>query len=133
MNAGYRLLGFFSLGVGIVGIFVPLLPTTVFVLIAAWAFARSSERWHNWLLDHPRFGHVVRAWRDHHAMPQRAKRAALLTLAGSYAVTALVFGPFSWAALIAGLCLAGVAIYIIHIPVLTAEGSSSLGTNTRRP
>lgn len=128
MTTGYRLLGFAALGVGIVGIFVPLLPTTVFVLIAAWAFARSSERWHTWLLEHPRFGHVLRAWRDHHAMPRRAKRAALLTLAASYVVTALVFGPFSWTALIAGLCLAGVAIYIRHIPVLTGEGSAPLKT-----
>ncbi len=121
----YLGLGWLCVTVGIVGIFVPLLPTTVFLLIAAWAFSRSSERWHRWLREHVRFGAIVRDWEEHHAMPRRAKRIALLALAVSYAITALLFGPFSWAAMIGGLCIAGVAIYIIHLPVANEASRQS--------
>ena len=93
------------------------MPTTVFVLVAAWAFARSSERWHRWLREHGRFGPTVRAWEAHRAMPRRAKRLAYVALAVSYALTAGIFGPFSGVAVITGLCLAGVAVYIARMPV----------------
>jgi uncharacterized protein len=57
------LLAYASLGLGIVGVFVPGLPTTVFVLLAAYAAARGSERLHARLLADPRFGQVIRDWR----------------------------------------------------------------------
>lgn len=114
----YLLLGWCCVGVGLVGAVLPLLPTTVFLLIAAWAFARSDPRWHTWLRNHARFGEAIRAWEEHHAMPRRAKRIAFLALALSYLLTALVFGPLSWAAVIGGLCIAAVALYLAHIPVL---------------
>ena len=112
-------LGWICLVLGLIGAFVPLLPTTVFVLIAAWAFARSSERWHRWLREHARFGHMIRTWEEHHAMPRRAKRLAFAELAASYGFTASVFGLFSWPAIIGGICIAAVALYIAHIPVLS--------------
>jgi uncharacterized membrane protein YbaN (DUF454 family) len=112
------LLGWSCVVVGFVGAFLPLLPTTVFLLIAAWAFSRSSPRWHRWLREHARFGEAVRAWEEHHAMPRRAKTVALIALAASYGLTALVFGPLSWAAIVGGICIAAVAIYIVHLPVL---------------
>lgn len=124
----YLLLGWVCVSLGLVGAFVPLLPTTVFLLIAAWAFSRSSERWHTWLREHARFGETIRAWEEHHAMPRRAKRIAFIALTASYAFTAYVYGPFSWAAIIGGLCIAGVAIYIAHIPVLNKSA-----TQTARP
>lgn len=114
----YLALGWVCVGLGVVGAFLPLMPTTVFLLIAAWAFSRSSARWHRWLREHNRFGEVIRAWEEHHAMPRRAKRIAFLALAVSYAFTAYVFGPLSWAAIAGGICITGVAIYIAHIPVL---------------
>ena len=55
---------------------------------------------------------------EHHAMPRRAKRIALVALAASYTFTAWVFGPLSWTAVLAGVCMAGVALYIAHLPVL---------------
>ena len=114
----YLALGWSCVLLGVIGAFVPLLPTTVFLLIAAWAFSRSSAHWHHWLREHPRFGETIRAWEEHHAMPRRAKRIALLALAASYAFTAWIFGPWSWTAILGGLCMAGVALYIMHLPVL---------------
>lgn len=121
----YLLLGWICVGLGVVGAFLPLMPTTVFLLIAAWAFARSSPRWHRWLREHSRFGEMVRSWEDHHAMPRRAKRIAWITLGISYLFTATLLGPFSWGAIISGICIAGVAIYIAHIPVLESKNNTA--------
>jgi len=118
----YLTLGWVCLLLGFIGALLPLMPTTVFLLIAAWAFSRSSPRWHAWLREHAHFGETIRGWEEHHAMPRRAKRIALAALAVSYAFTAYVYGPFSWAAIIGGLCIAAVAVYILHLPVL---GSAS--------
>jgi hypothetical protein len=121
----YLALGWVCVFLGLVGVFLPLMPTTVFLLIAAWAFSRSSERWHRWLREHARFGETIRAWEEHHAMPRRAKRVAFAALAASYAFTAFVYGPFSWAAMIGGICIAAVAIYIAHIPVLNKTATQA--------
>lgn len=58
---------------GVVGIFLPLLPTTPFLLLAAACFSRSSEKLHAWLIHHPRIGHFVRDWEQHRVIPKRAK------------------------------------------------------------
>lgn len=76
------LLAYTSLVVGIIGVFLPVLPTTVFILVAAWAAARGSERLERRLLEHPQFGPVIASWRDHRAVPRRAKWAATWTMLG---------------------------------------------------
>lgn len=126
MRGGYLILGWCCIGLGTAGIFLPLLPTTVFLLVAAWAFARSDERWHKWLLEHRRFGPLLECWQRHRAMPRKAKIAAFIALGISYGLTAWIFGPLSWAAVVAGICIAGVAVYVAHIPVLSAEQEAAL-------
>jgi uncharacterized protein len=69
-----------SLALGVIGIFVPGLPTTVFILIAGWAAARSSPRFHNWLESHPVFGPILRDWRKHGAVSRRAKITATVMM-----------------------------------------------------
>lgn len=71
------LAGVLSLGLGIVGMVLPGLPTTVFVLIAAACFARASPRLHRWLLNHRWFGPMVQDWEAHHDMTRRAKTWAI--------------------------------------------------------
>lgn len=125
-KTGYLLLGWCCVALGVAGAFLPLMPTTVFLLIAAWAFARSSERWHRWLHEHRHFGPLLACWQRHRAMPKRAKIAAFLTLAASYGFTAWMLGPLSTGAIIGGLCIAGVAIFLAHIPVLTQEQAAAI-------
>jgi uncharacterized membrane protein YbaN (DUF454 family) len=124
----YLLLGWLCVGLGLLGALLPLMPTVVFLLIAAWAFARSSPRCHRWLREHPRFGEIICAWEQHRAMPRRAKRAAWVALGLSYLLTATLLGPFSTGAIIGGLCIAGVALYIAYIPLLedTSTDNASL-------
>lgn len=82
--------GSVSLAVGIVGIFVPLLPSTVFLLIASYCYARSSDRLHSWLTEHPRFGPPIRHWHEERAIHRRAKRNATVVIAAGFVFSAAV-------------------------------------------
>ncbi len=105
------LLAYVSLGVGIVGIFVPGLPTTVFVLISAWAAARGSDRLHQWLLNHPRFGPAIVQWQTHRAVSRKAKWMATSTMAVCAAIM-LWCVPSRWAQVLSIGCMAAVAIWL---------------------
>jgi len=96
MKALYLLLGFLFFGLGAVGTVVPGLPTTVFMLLALWAFARSSERFHQWLYHHRLFGPPLQEWHNHHVIPLRAKVLAVTMMAGSLVYLVFFTGMFIW-------------------------------------
>jgi len=79
-------LGIISLLLGIAGAFLPLLPTTPFVLLAAWSFVRSSERAHRWLYEQKAIAEVLENWERDRSIPRRAKVAALLMIVFSLAL-----------------------------------------------
>ncbi|MDM4765916.1 YbaN family protein [Pelomonas sp. SE-A7] len=110
----WLLAGFTALATGIVGIFVPLLPTTPFVLLAAFCFARGSTRCEAWILNHRRFGPMVHNWRERRAIPLRAKQLAwgMMTLGCAMAAWRL---PLAWAWLPAAICLC-VAVWMYRLP-----------------
>jgi len=83
---GLRLLGTAAIGLGLAGVVLPLLPTTPFVLVAAWAFARSSPRLDAWLRAHPRLGPPLAAWEKRRAIPRRAKAVAVASMPASWAL-----------------------------------------------
>ena len=117
---GVRLLFLFLGGLfvvlGVAGIFLPVLPTTPFMLLAAACFARSSERFYNWLLDHPVFGTTVREWQEHRSIPRRAKWTAIVMMAVTLSVSVGFFVAQPY--LKAALALFGVAlaVYLYRIP-----------------
>lgn len=99
-------LGGLFLGLGLLGVALPVLPTTPFLLLAAACFARSSPRLHRWLLAHPVFGPPILNWEENGAISRRAKRLAVGSMAAVVAVS-VVMG-LSWKVLLAQVVLIGV-------------------------
>lgn len=100
-----------SLLLGVVGAFLPVLPTTPFLLVAAWAAGRGWPQLEAWLVAHPRWGPPVRRWRDHRAVPRSAKWLASITMLASVALVTASAAP--WAVKVAlPAFLAGVAWWL---------------------
>ncbi len=76
----WRLFGLVCVGLAIAGVALPLVPTTPFLLLAAFAFARSSPRLHAWLLAHKRFGPLIRNWQAHGGIDRKSKIVAVITM-----------------------------------------------------
>ena len=112
----YIAIGCAAVALGVVGIFLPLLPTVPFLLVAAWAFARSSPKLEAWLTGHPRLGPPLSAWRQRGAIPPRAKVLAIAAMAASlvYILLSPYIPPYAKAA--AALLLAGCATFILSRP-----------------
>src|SRR5690625_424948 len=84
----YLVLAYSCVGLGAVGVVLPGLPTTPFLLLAAWAASRGSDRLHCWLYENRHFGPPLRAWRDQRAVPRRAKWMAVILLSMSWLMLA---------------------------------------------
>lgn len=116
MRLLYLGLGWFFVGLGVLGAFLPLLPTTPFLLLAIACFTRSSPRLEAWLLNHPRFGPPLRDWREKGAIPRRAKILAVSMMAVSYGLFLFGTSPPLWRALLVLAILAGSSIFIVTRP-----------------
>lgn len=110
----WLLAGGFSLLLGVIGIFLPLLPTTPFVLLAAFCFSKGSARCEAWMLSHRHLGPLIRDWRATRAVPLRAKQIASLMMAVS-SVWAGFKLPLAWCWLPAAGC-ACVAAWLWSLP-----------------
>ena len=115
-------LGLLCVGLGFVGVFVPGIPTTIFLIIALWAFTKSSEKLRYWLLNHKRFGPILNNWQEHKVVPRRAK--ILMVVLMSLAVI-LFYYSLQSLILTIGLItiLVSVAIYVISLPSKVPENS----------
>ncbi len=104
MKFAYRILGIAALGLGFAGLFLPLLPTVPFILLAAFCFARGNPAWEARLLSHPSFGPHIRAWRERGSISRRGKAAALVafTLSGLLGLL-LLEAPWTYVPVIVGL------------------------------
>lgn len=111
-----------SLALGLIGIFVPVLPTVPFILLSAWAAARSSPRLLAWLEGHKSFGPMLTDWRLGGVVRRRAKWAATAVMSGS-AVLMLVILPAGsrWIALVATVCMACVLGWLWRRPEQRAQ------------
>lgn len=106
------ILGWLSVALGVIGIFLPLLPTTPFILLAAWLFARASPRFERWLYEHRIFGPPLHAWRDNRAIPRRAKVLAIVMMGVSFVSLLLILHPPIWIALVVGAILSACALFV---------------------
>lgn len=111
MRLPFLVLGFLFVGLGYVGVIVPGMPTTIFMILAVWAFKKSSPRFENWLLNHRVFGPTLRDWDEHKAITLRTKYIAIITMA-AFATASLVIIKKPVVQMIVGLSVLCVAVYI---------------------
>ena len=110
------LVGLVSLALGALGVFLPLLPTTPFVLVAAIAFAKSSDRLHQWLVDHDIFGPLIADWREHGAISRRTKVISVLSMIAILVISTLLSVP-THVIVIQAIVLSCSAIFILTRPL----------------
>jgi uncharacterized membrane protein YbaN (DUF454 family) len=104
-----------STACGIAGVILPLVPTTPFLLLAAFAFARSSPRLHTWLVTHPRLGPPIDDWSRYGAISRRAKLTAITVMVATLAVS-VILGLSTWILLAQAVAMCGAAIFILTRP-----------------
>lgn len=115
-NLALKAAGSVFVALGVIGIFLPLLPTTPFLLLAAACFARSSPAFHHWLVEHRVLGVYVRDWQRDRSVPLKAKVLAVLMMSASLAW--MVFGTNApaFALWMAGAVMAAVAAWLVSRP-----------------
>ena len=115
-------LGWLAIVLGTLGIVLPLLPTTPFVLLAAWCFARSSPRFHHWLLWKSAFGRYIRHWQQHRAMPPGAKMRAMLLIVITFSISIYLVNLL-WVRILLGAMLCMLLLFMWRIPVVAEDVS----------
>jgi uncharacterized membrane protein YbaN (DUF454 family) len=117
---GWLLIGLVALGLGAIGIALPLLPTTPFVLLAAFAFAQSSAKLHQWLLDHNVFGPLIDNWHRYGAISRRAKVVSVVSMIAVLVISLAMAAPavVIWLQV---LVLGAAALFILTRPLPPEE------------
>ena len=104
-------LGSVSLVLGIIGIPLPLLPTTPFLLLSAYCFAKGSDRLYRWLMEHPRLGPPIHQWQAHKAISRSAKWLGSLSMV-LLLLLSLAMGVMPWVLLLQATILVGVSLFL---------------------
>jgi uncharacterized protein len=125
----YLVAGFVSLILAVIGIVLPILPTTPFVLLAAACFARSSKRFHDMLLANRVTGPIIHEWTEHRSIPRRVKRWVYFLLALSFGSSILVMPSPRYQGMLA-LLGAVLAVFVWRIPVRETKQPSDRITET---
>ena len=113
-------IGLISLGLGLLGVVLPLLPTVPFILLAAFAFADSSESMHQWLLDHNLFGPMIENWRQYGSISRSAKITTAVSMIAILAISWWFDVP-AWIIAVQAVILSGVLAYILSRPLPPQE------------
>lgn len=115
-----NIIGWLAVALGTLGVFLPLLPTTPFILLAAWCFAQSSPRFHEWLLYRSWFGGYLRHWQQYKAMPPGAKPRAIVITIATFAIS-LWLVKIVWVRFLLLAILTCLLIFLWRIPVVDAK------------
>lgn len=116
MRGVFVMLGTLFVLIGAIGVILPVLPTTPFLLLAAACYARGSVRFYNWLMRNPLFGHYIRTWRQEGRIPMKAKILAVTMIVLSIGLSIALFIPFLAAKVATALIGLGVIVYICRFP-----------------
>lgn len=116
----WLLVGLLCMFVGALGVVLPLLPTTPFLLVAVFAFARSSARLHAWILAHPKFGPLIDNWHQHGSIDRKSKRVAIIVIIATPIITFFIGAPM-WAIAAQLVVLAISATFILTRPLPPSE------------
>jgi uncharacterized membrane protein YbaN (DUF454 family) len=121
MKWPYLIAGFLLVGLAAIGIFLPLLPTTPFLLLAAACFANSSGKCHQWLMQHNLFGPVIRSWHEKQCIPRRAKTVAVtsILLFGGYAIGFAIENPYI--RIVGTVILLIGLVFVLRIPICNKD------------
>lgn len=111
MNVLWITAGWISVALGVVGIFLPLLPTTPFLLLGAFCFSKGSERLHHWLMTHPKLGPPIHNWQHNRAISRRIKWLATASIAAVFGVSVWLQIP-PWVLATQGAVLTMVCLFI---------------------
>ena len=128
MRAVYFSLGWLFFALGIIGILLPVVPTTPFMLLALWGFSRSSDRFHNWLYTHRLFGPPLQQWSENRVIPLYAKIMSVSFMSISF-VMMLFFSPLvMWLKLVIATFMLYGAWFILSKPSKPPENSANKST-----
>jgi uncharacterized membrane protein YbaN (DUF454 family) len=110
-------LGCIMVALGAIGVVLPLMPTTIFLILAAACFARSSPAWETWLLEHPRFGPSLRGWREEGAISRPAKAMACIGMSIGFALFCVGAHPDAWLLVSVAAVMLASGIYVVSRPL----------------
>ena len=117
------LTGWVFVALGATGILIPGLPTVPFLLVALWAFSKSSQRFHDWLYNHSLFGPPLQQWQDHRVIPTKAKVLAVMTMTVSLSYMIFISDVSTWVTVVTALIMVSAAAYILSQPSQVPGGA----------
>jgi uncharacterized protein len=120
----YLGIGYVSLGLGLLGVILPGLPTVVFLIVAVWAFSRSSEKLRDKILHHKIYGPMIQRWHKHRVIPLTAKIGAGIAMTGSFILCYAFTDNILWPA-ISGFVMACAYAFILSCPSTVREAKKS--------
>lgn len=109
-------LGLLAFGLGIIGVFLPVMPTTPFLLVATYFFSKSSQKFHDWIIYHPKLGPPIRDWNEKRIIRKRAKILATIAILSSLIFPMYIIKLNIWIRIITGVTVGSVLLYILTRP-----------------
>lgn len=111
-KAFFLSVGFMTTGLGIIGLFLPLMPTTCFLIVAVWAFSKSKPEFSQWILQHPQFGPAINHWLEHKAISRETKCKISLSIVIGFSLSLLIMTP---SIMVSALMISGMLVLLSYI------------------